>query len=117
MGKMNDRPIEDRIMERVCKLPASDGGCWLWTGALSAAGYGQIRYRGKVEYVHRLMAKHYGLNVDGETVDHLCFNRACVRGSHLTICSREENARRENSAAWRRVVAELIAQQSAEADQ
>jgi hypothetical protein len=61
-----------------------------------------------MEYVHRLMAAYYGMNIDGLTVDHLCFERTCVRESHLMACSSEENTRRARSAGWRAAVAELI---------
>ncbi|MEU5788781.1 HNH endonuclease signature motif containing protein [Micromonospora purpureochromogenes] len=101
-------------MERVAKMPASEGGCWVWTGATTDQGYGAIRNRGKVEYVHRLMAAEYGMKIDGETVDHLCFNRACVRLSHLMVCTRSENARREMSDGWRAAVAELMDEMNGE---
>ncbi|MEU7773669.1 HNH endonuclease [Micromonospora taraxaci] len=89
-------------------MPASEGGCWVWTGARTNNGYGAVRHRGKVEYVHRIMAAAHGMNIDGRTVDHLCFTTNCVRPSHLLVCSREENTRRQRSNAWRSVVAELM---------
>ncbi|MGN9917666.1 HNH endonuclease [Micromonospora palomenae] len=95
-------------------MPASEGGCWVWTGATTDRGYGAIRNRGKVEYVHRLMAEGYGMKIDGATVDHLCRNRVCVRLSHLVTCSREENTRRGNSAAWRAAVTELMDEMNGE---
>jgi len=33
------------------------GGCIVWNGARSKAGYGQRTINGKVEYVHRLAAQ------------------------------------------------------------
>ncbi|MFJ5542427.1 HNH endonuclease [Micromonospora chalcea] len=95
-------------MERTAILPASEGGCWLYQGGATKGGYGALWVNGKQEYVHRLMAAHHGMDIDGATVDHLCFSRNCVRPSHLMVCSREENTRRMKSNAWRDAVAELM---------
>ncbi|WP_442788730.1 hypothetical protein [Dactylosporangium sp. NBC_01737] len=57
------------------------------------------------------------MNIDGQTVDHLCRNRACVNQMHIMTCSRGENSRRMMSEAWQRVAADLIAQQNKEAQE
>jgi hypothetical protein len=108
----SSKPIHERIMERVCKMPMSDGGCWIWTGADNGKGYGVIKDGDKRRYVHRVMADHYGMYPEGLTVDHLCGTRSCVRRSHLTLCDAAENARRQQpSAVWRAVAAEFITYQ------
>ncbi|QGN50223.1 hypothetical protein GKC29_27660 [Micromonospora sp. WMMC415] len=109
-----DKQIYDRIMERVAKLPAVDGGCWLYMGGCTKKGYGAIWLNGKQEYAHRVMARLHGMTIDGRTVDHLCYNRNCVRPSHLLTCSRKENTRREMSDAWRTALAELLAEMNRE---
>lgn len=79
-----------RFWDRVTKTSA----CWVWTGKLDN-GYGRFRLNGKVEMAHRVgyLLQNGELN-PGLVVDHICFNRACVRGSHLRQISLEENAGR-----------------------
>lgn len=67
--------------------------CWLWTGALTGNGYGQIRLKdGSRHGVHRFA---YELVVgpipDGLYLDHICRVRNCVRPSHLEPVTPGEN--------------------------
>lgn len=107
----SSRPIHERIMERVCQMPMSEGGCHLWTGATTRDGYGVIWFQGKTQYVHRLMASHFGMPPGDRTVDHICRVRNCVRHSHMVLCSAEENAERARSDAWLRLTREFMASQ------
>lgn len=53
-------------------------GCWVWQGAKTSAGYGEISVDGKMHYTHRLMYQlHKGSIPDGLCIDHRCGNRAC----------------------------------------
>jgi hypothetical protein len=73
-----------------------EGECWVWLGALNAAGYGHLRRFG---YAHRLSWEMLrGPIPQGMTIDHLCRNRKCVRPDHLEVVSRAENVRRENAS-------------------
>lgn len=62
----------------------TDDGCLVWTGCLTAQGYGTLQYHGRKWLAHRLA---YWLTVepieDGAKLLHLCENRACVRPDHL----------------------------------
>ena len=61
-------------------------GCWNWTRAKSAAGYGVVRPAGssKVVYTHRASFEfHRGPIPAGLDLDHLCRNRACCNPVHL----------------------------------
>lgn len=68
--------------------------CWIWPGAKSSRGYGQIALGKKVFYVHRLIRRlHDGLWHDGD-VDHLCGNPSCWNPDHLECVTHAENLRR-----------------------
>lgn len=111
---MSSRPAHERVLDAVLKLPAVDGGCWLWMGAMSGTGYGAIRVEGRVEYVHRVMARHHHGDIDGMAIDHLCRVRNCVNPDHLAVVTLRENSWRSNSDVWKRFAAHLVAQINAE---
>ena len=90
------RPAIERFREQFVK---SDG-CWQWTGATQANGYGRFGLggrNGKVVLAHRFAYEQYvGPIPDGLTIDHLCRNTSCVNPGHMEPVTREENARRGN---------------------
>lgn len=88
-----------RIAERIGRRVVVDaGGCWLWTGALNSAGYGQIRLDGCTVSVHRLVV---GLTVGamgaGDLACHRCDVRRCVNPWHLY----RGDARSNQADRWR----------------
>ena len=74
--------------------------CWKWTGANNGDkygryGYGRIRIAGKNIPAHKYFYELLIGNVpSGLELDHLCFNRLCVRPEHLEPVTRSENLRR-----------------------
>lgn len=70
-------------------------GCWVWTGALSAArsnAYGCFRIDGASVRAHRWAYEHFvGPIPDGLTIDHLCRNTRCVNPAHLEAVTQREN--------------------------
>lgn len=79
------------------KVDRSSSECWIWTAAVTNAGYGKFKLPrdGKSISAHRLaLLLTDGPVPDGMEVDHLCRNRRCVNPAHLEIVSREENQRR-----------------------
>ena len=67
--------------------------CQEWDGARSSAGYGQIRFGGKVVFTHRLAwALHNGADPTGKVVRHKCDNPPCLNPEHLEIGTQKDNA-------------------------
>jgi hypothetical protein len=92
------RPSWERAIERVM---VDDNGCWLWSGAFSGSGYGQIREGSRsdgtrrVRHVHIVMWEHFeGPVPDGLELDHLCRVRECCNPGHLELVTHQENMRR-----------------------
>lgn len=79
-----------RFWSKVQKVDC--GGCWMWVGAATRQGYGQINVQGRMAYAHRVS---YEMAVGpipvGLQIDHLCRNRRCVNPDHLEPVTRREN--------------------------
>jgi hypothetical protein len=98
------KPVQDRFWPKVDKNGPDYNGtpCWVWTGAHSKGGYGQIRgVNGTVTlYTHRWSYEHHkGPIPDGLHLDHLCRNRSCCNPDHLDAVTNGENTRRGVGAA------------------
>jgi hypothetical protein len=74
-------------------VPEPNTGCWLWTGSLYPAGYGQLgigKYR-KVT-AHRASYETFvGPVPAGLQLDHLCRVRSCINPDHLQPVTLHEN--------------------------
>lgn len=83
-----------RFWNQVQKSDSPDG-CWLWTGSVSAKGYGEtscypngvrIRLAHRVSYF-----KHYGVNPGSLHVLHKCDTPGCVNPDHLYLGTNDDN--------------------------
>ena len=87
-------PLE-LILSRTKRL----GSCLIWQGTINASGYARTYFEGRSYLAHRLVYEMTsGPIPHGMTIDHLCFQTACVNPNHLRVLSPGENARRQRSA-------------------
>lgn len=70
-------------------------GCWIWTGAKSDRGYGQLGVAGKVVYVHRWSYERFKGPIPAKLViDHTCEVPLWANPEHLEAVTNSENLRR-----------------------
>ena len=79
------------------------GDCWVWTAFKDDDGYGLfVIVTGWTVRAHRwsyCRARNIDfVSFEGEVLDHLCRNRACVRPDHLEHVSAKVNAERSAAA-------------------
>lgn len=93
------RPSYETDEERFWSKVDKSGDCWIWTAATVANGYGIFRIRPGNRVAHRVSYEwKNGPIPTGYEVDHMCFNRACVRPSHLRLLTHTENGQNRASA-------------------
>jgi hypothetical protein len=100
--KRNGDPTEVRqiqhhgktIAERLALYTRRMRGCWEWTGARSAKGYGVTRVNGldRSRLAHRVAWElEHGPIPAGLYVLHRCDNPGCLRVAHLFLGTKAEN--------------------------
>ena len=77
-------------------LASPGDGCWVWTAAHDAKGYGVMRFNNPRRMIgaHRVgWIVQVGPVSDGLLVLHRCDNPPCVRADHLYLGTKKDNAR------------------------
>jgi hypothetical protein len=79
----------------ICEPSTLPTGCWIWPGAKTGDGYGNVGWQcGRVK-VHSLVYEHFvGPVPDGLELDHLCRNRDCANFEHLEAVTHQVNCQR-----------------------
>lgn len=79
---------EESFLSRI----EQDGECIVWTGPKNSQGYGQISVNGKTESAYKYAyERKKGPVPKGMTIDHTCWNRACVNAEHLRLATYAQN--------------------------
>lgn len=85
------------VQERVAAYAVRVGDCLVWYGALARNGRPYIVVNGKDRSAYRaLWEEVIGEIPDKLTIDHLCFNKACLNLEHMELVTHSENSLRGN---------------------
>lgn len=83
--------LRERLDFYSCRAP---NGCLVWTGSTDGkAGYGKLKWQGRMQYAHRLAWEDaHGAIPDGLELRHkACDNPPCIDLAHLAIGTHAEN--------------------------
>ena len=91
-------PLGTPLAERLARMSEinPETGCWDWLARKATNGYGHISIHHEKVGAHRAAYETFvGPIPDGLTVDHLCFNRACINPEHMRLLTASDNARNQ----------------------
>ncbi len=94
---MPGRTLDEKL--RLNHVVDPETGCWRWSRARTAGGYGHLRIARANVYVHRIAYELWiGPIGDGMTIDHVyargCRYRDCMNPAHLEAVTHAENMAR-----------------------
>ena len=90
---------DDAAAQRFWNKVDVSGDCWVWLGGESGKGYGSFWINGRLSRAHRVSYTNLvGPIPDGLDIDHICYNRRCVRPEHLQPVTRKQNLENRKGA-------------------
>lgn len=93
---IGDPRLPRRFWAKVVEDP--DTGCWMWTGGITADGYGRFKVAGKTRFAHRLAYEALVGPILAAHLDHfVCETPGCANPSHVRPASVRENTLRGNT--------------------
>lgn len=99
-GDPNKTLKAENVADAFARYTTRDGECVVWTGYMDHAGYGRVRFNGRMENAHRVAwTLQNGPIADGLVIDHICFRHACVNPAHLRLATARQNNRNRNGAS------------------
>jgi len=100
-GYLQGMTFVERFWSNVDKRGTEE--CWEWRYPSHKQGYGQIYFRSKCEYAHRIsygMAHSIWPLPKNRQVNHFCDNPPCVNPGHLYLGNATTNARDRSELNW-----------------
>lgn len=86
-----DTIVREKLLARIATNAQT--GCWEWTAAKDAYGYGAVYAWGKVRKAHRVSYEiHKGPIPIGLDILHSCDNPGCLNPDHLSPGTDKDNA-------------------------
>lgn len=97
------RSKPNNFLDRFTPIP--ECGCFIWDGAITTSGYGQVGYHGRKHRTHKLSWEiHNGRPVpEGMCVLHHCDTPLCGNPSHLFLGTVNDNHKDMDKKKRRRV--------------
>lgn len=91
-GVPERKSIEERLWGN--SEPVTESGCWIYMRHRRRGDHGQIGFRNKVEYAHRVAwMLTYGDIPKGMCICHKCDVSCCVNPNHLFLGTQSDNTK------------------------